>query len=158
MKYQARPITETFWIIEFAGRKTGVMFKNDQGYSLIITGEDSLDGIQEQDIREFVEFLKPKKKEVSQTNNNIDGYEIEYAESFNHEWKEIGDNRVPVFTKTEQSKIQFAAGWYASEFPKTGWLTLFCPKFKTLADFTFTGPYKSKDDAQLAIKQAMRDK
>ena len=154
MKYQASPITDSFWIIEFAGRKCGVMFKTEHGYSIVITGEDSLDGIDESDIRDFVEFLSPRQEPKKQEHlNTIDGYEIEYDTSFNHVWQD----GVPVFNKTQNSKIRFAAGWYAANFPKTGWLTLFCPKHKTLLDFEFTGPFKNKEDAQFSIKQLLRD-
>jgi len=84
MKYQARAVTDEFWIIEFAGRKAGVMFKNNEGYSIIITGEDSLDGISQEEVHEFVDILVPKVKIKPREMVTIDGFEIEYDESFNY--------------------------------------------------------------------------
>ena len=59
---------------------------------------------------------------------------------------------VPVYTKTANSTQDFAAGYWGILFPH-GWRPSFCPRYKTLQDYTHLGPYTNEADMYLAIKR-----
>ena len=57
-----------------------------------------------------------------------------------------------VYTKTANSKQYFVAGYWGILFPM-GWRPSFCPRQKTLQDYTHLGPFISESDMYLAIKR-----
>jgi len=59
---------------------------------------------------------------------------------------------VAVYTKTANSKQYFVAGYWGILFPM-GWRPSFCPRLKTLQDYTNLGPFKNESDMYLAIKR-----
>jgi hypothetical protein len=57
--------------------------------------------------------------------------------------------KLPLFTKSRESKSIFCAGYYLIHFNK-GWLKAFCPKLITIERNESRGPFKTK----LEMKQA----
>jgi hypothetical protein len=64
---------------------------------------------------------------------------------------DLQDN-VPVFKKTANSTVYFAAGYWGILFPM-GWRPSFCPKLETLKNYENIGPFKNEDDMQLGVKR-----
>ena len=58
---------------------------------------------------------------------------------------------VPLFSKTANSDVLYAAGWYAINFEK-GWKHGNCPKLSTLITYGYEGPFKTK----LELKQRLK--
>jgi hypothetical protein len=58
--------------------------------------------------------------------------------------------KLPLFTKSPDSKSLYCAGYYVIKFEK-GWVKSFCPKLITLQRYQFQGPYKT----ELEMKQVL---
>jgi len=51
--------------------------------------------------------------------------------------------KLPLFTKSEDSKSLYCAGYYIIRFDK-GWVKSFCPKLITLQRYPYQGPFKTE--------------
>jgi hypothetical protein len=60
--------------------------------------------------------------------------------------------KLPLFTKSKDSKSLYCAGYYTIKFEK-GWVKSFCPKKITLERYEFQGPFKT----ELEMKQRLSD-
>ena len=58
---------------------------------------------------------------------------------------------VPLFSKTSDSDIYYAAGWYCIKFDK-GWKHANGPKYSTIVNYGFEGPYKTEIECRQALK------
>lgn len=56
-------------------------------------------------------------------------------------------NKMHIYTKTENSKCYYAAGWFSVKL-NDGWETIFCPKYIFLQRYPYSGPHMNKDDIQ----------
>ena len=81
------------------------------------------------------------------------GYPTGYSEIFNDRM----EKKLPVFTKTAKSDIEYVGGFYAFLYPNNGWTRAYVPKRKTLDDYPWMGPYKTESDMLLAIRRAKAD-
>lgn len=51
--------------------------------------------------------------------------------------------KLPIYSKNEQSKSQYCAGYYGVKIRK-GWVNIYCPKLITLDRYAFRGPFKTE--------------
>jgi len=58
--------------------------------------------------------------------------------------------KLPLFTKSKDSKSLYCAGYYTIRFEK-GWVKSFCPKLITLQRYEYQGPFKT----DLEMKQVL---
>jgi hypothetical protein len=58
--------------------------------------------------------------------------------------------KLPMFTKSNDSKSLYCAGYYVIKFEK-GWVKSFCPKLITLQRYEYKGPFKT----ELEMKQVL---
>ena len=58
--------------------------------------------------------------------------------------------KLPLFTKSKDSKSLYCAGYYVIRFEK-GWVKSFCPKLITLQRYQYKGPFKT----DLEMKQVL---
>ena len=58
--------------------------------------------------------------------------------------------KLPLFTKSKDSKSVYCAGYYTIRFDK-GWVKSFCPKLITLQRYDYRGPFKT----DLEMKQVL---
>jgi hypothetical protein len=83
---------------------------------------------------------------------HVFGYPIIDTDTF----KTKERDNLPCFTKTLESKIYFAAGYYGINFDNGGWLDSFCPKLSTLRKYEFIGPFRTEIDVSIAIRRKKR--
>ena len=84
--------------------------------------------------------------------DEVEGYPSKHR-SFN---KHLDDKGLPVYTKTEKSKVLYAAGYYGLDFPGAGWKNAYCVKRETLDNYKFIGPFKSKSHLEAEINKCMK--
>lgn len=145
VKYlQAKEVVKnSFWIVESKGAKVGTLRHKADGYvfydnnSRTETKLDNLDRFR---------FVTHKNKKTVNTSTN--GYPTNVDTVYN---EQLQDN-VSVYTKTATSTQYFAAGYWGILFPH-GWRPSFCPRYKTLQDYTHLGPFTNEADMYLAIKR-----
>jgi hypothetical protein len=147
-------IPDKLWITyDSRGNKTGTMRTDpaNPGWMIQYLSDGSKiahdsDGIQEQ-----FEFTQRETIDNMQQ-NHVFGYPVPEIETF----KLLERDNLPTFTKTVDSKVHFAAGYYGINFTNGGWMDAFCPKVSTLRKYEFVGPFKNLADAQIAIRRKER--
>jgi hypothetical protein len=148
----AKPIVENkFWIIEDDGQRVGTLhLQENEKYML-----SSKQGEKHFNKKHELITLFGKNFFVPGTVINVatppplevHGYPtafIPYNPVYNIQQK------LPLFSKSEQSKSLYCAGYYAIKFGK-GWVKSFCPKLITVERYEYRGPFKT----ELELKQVM---
>ncbi len=148
----AKPIiNDKFWIVEQAGEKVATLRKNDDN-RFVMSNED---GVEIYDTKESLtkkfgkEFFIAKivKESRDSLPNEVHGYPTSvnpYNAMFDIKKK------LPLFTKSDDSKSLYCAGHYVIKFDK-GWVKSFCPKLITLQRYEYRGPFKT----ELEMKQVL---
>ena len=150
MQYIAKPVLEDkFWIIEDNGQKVGTIRSNEHGVTLQVGKEN----------RTFKELdeLKSKMK-VSFTGKDLletqkHDYDVHGFPCKTKPYNPIYDlkRKLPLYTKTEGSQSFFCAGYFCIKFDN-GWVPAYCPKLITLGRNEFLGPFKTKLEANEALR------
>lgn len=148
----AKPIIDNkFWIIEEDGEKIATLRKNEDN-RFVMSNEA---GIKIYDTKESLtkEFgkkffvVKIIKESADTLPNEVHGYPTS-AEPHNTMF-DIR-KKLPLFTKSGDSKSLYCAGYYVIKFDK-GWVKSFCPKKITLERYPYQGPFKT----ELEMKQVL---
>lgn len=148
----AKPIiADKFWIVEADGEKVATLRKNEDN-RFVMSNES---GIKIYETKESLtkEFgksfftVKIVKESVNALPNEVHGYATSTAP---HNPLYDVKRKLPLFTKSEDSKSLYCAGYYTIKFDK-GWVKSFCPKLITLQRYDYKGPFKT----ELEMKQVL---
>jgi hypothetical protein len=148
----AKPIIDNkFWIVEKDGEKFATLRKdeenrfvmsNETGIKIYNTKTD----LTKQFGKDFF-VAKIVKESDDSLPNEIHGYS---TSSPPHNGMFDIKRKLPLFTKSEDSKSHYCAGYYVIKFDK-GWVKSFCPKLITLQRYEYRGPFKT----ELEMKQVL---
>lgn len=146
---EAIPMTEKSWILYNKSERCGLMRLIDEtGYSVLggpYAGKyDDL-----KNLKDTVKDITFKKLVVNKEQEKaiVSEFPVKHDPVF-----EAGiEEGVHLYTKIEGSKDVYAAGYFSVK-TKNKWQTVFCPRYKTLGENLFHGPYKSKMDAENETK------
>ena len=148
----AKPIiNDKFWIVEQDGEKVATLRKNEDN-RFVMSNED---GIEIYDNKESLTKKFGKgffiAKIVKESNNALPNEVHGYTTSTTpHNAMFDIRKKLPLFTKSEDSKSLYCAGYYVIKFDK-GWVKSLCPKLITLQRYTYQGPFKT----ELEMKQVL---
>jgi hypothetical protein len=141
----AKPIIENkFWIVEKDGEKFATLRKNEDN-RFVLSNEE---GIKIYDTKESLtrQFGKDffVAKIVKEADNALPNEVHGYATSVTpHNAMFDIQRKLPLFTKSSDSKSLYCAGYYVIRFEK-GWVKSFCPKLITLQRYEYKGPFKTE--------------
>ena len=153
----AKPIIEEkFWIVEENGVKCATLRKNEDD-RFVMSSESG------------VKFFKNKKSVTEQFGKdffvakiikpaeNSNPLEIHGYPSSTEPFNSMYDikKKLPLFTKSQESKSLYCAGYYIIRFDK-GWVKSFCPKLITLQRYDFRGPFKSELEMKQELSNASK--
>lgn len=143
----AKPIVDgKFWIVEEDGEKVATLRKQDNNKFLLASSDDNKMWFnKKEDILNifgdefFIKYKLPKSIVV----NDCHGYSTRTTP-----YNAMYDVRrkLPLFTKSPQSKSLYCAGWYTVKFKN--WVTLYCPKLVTIDQYESHGPFYTKLEAK----------
>jgi hypothetical protein len=144
-------IDNKFWIVEENGEKIATLRKNEDNRFVM----SNHDGIKIYETKEHVTRTFGKKfftvKIVKESEhalpNEVHGYATSTAP---HNAMFDIRKKLPLFTKSLDSKSLYCAGYYTIKFEK-GWVKSFCPKKITLERYPYKGPFKT----EMEMKQVM---
>jgi hypothetical protein len=148
----AKPIiADKFWIVEENGEKIATLRKNEDN-RFVMSNETGVKIYQTKvDLtKEFgknfftVKILKESNDALP---NEVHGYTTSTSP---HNPLYDVKRKLPLFTKSEDSKSLYCAGYYTIKFEK-GWVKSFCPKLITLQRYPYKGPFKT----ELEMKQVL---
>ena len=148
----AKPIIENkFWIVEKDGEKFATLRKDDENRFVLsntlgIKVFNNRKDITNEFGKDFFVAKILKESDTNQT-NEIHGYQ---ASCLPHNSMFDIRRKLPLFTKSSDSKSLYCAGYYVIKFDK-GWVKSFCPKLITLQRYPYKGPFKT----ELEMKQVL---
>jgi hypothetical protein len=140
----AKPIIENkFWIVEENGMKIATLRKNEDN-RFIMSNELGIKIYETKEslTREFGKkfFTVKIVKEANNAHpNEVHGYGTSVEP---HNAMFDIQRKLPLFTKSGDSKSLYCAGYYVIRFEK-GWVKSFCPKLITLQRYEYKGPFKT---------------
>ena len=151
-KLRAKPVIDgKFWIVEQDGEKVGTLHKKENN-KFILSGNEgqSFFGKKEELIKAFgKDFFGTKiKTTVSAVEvQEVYGYP---TNCYPHNPMYNVQQKLPLFTKSPDSKSLYCAGYYIIRFDK-GWVKSFCPKLITIERYEYKGPFKN----EIELKQVL---
>jgi hypothetical protein len=148
----AKPIIDNkFWIVEQDGEKFATLRKDEED-RFVLSNETGVKifNTKESLTTQFGEdfFIAKIVKEAEDASpNEVHGYGTSSAP-----YNPMFDikRKLPLFTKSEDSKSLYCAGFYIIRFDK-GWVKSFCPKLITLQRYEYQGPFKT----EIEMKQVL---
>lgn len=148
----AKPIIDNkFWIVEQDGAKVATLRKNEDNRFVMSNEQgieiyDNKESLTKKFGKEFfvVKIVKESKDALP---NEVHGYATSTPP---HNSMFDIRKKLPLFTKSEDSKSHYCAGYYVIKFDK-GWVKSFCPKLITLQRYPYKGPFKT----ELEMKQVL---
>jgi hypothetical protein len=149
---KAKPIIdEKFWIVEEEGVKIGTLRKNEFS-QFILSNSDGIKVYQSKQsiTKEFGDdfFVAKIIREADDSNpKGVHGFP---SSAVPHNAMYDIQKKLPLFTKSKDSKSLYCAGYYVIRFEK-GWVKSFCPKLITLQRYEYQGPFKT----DLEMKQVL---
>jgi hypothetical protein len=152
MSIKAKPVLDDkFWIIEDNGIRIGTLVKEEDSFVLTQKGKVNLFNNRSQLVSQFgSDFLVAKitPPERKETDLFVHGYPTRVVPS-----NQMFDIRkkLPLFTKSENSRSVYCAGYYLIKFNVT-WLKAFCPKLTTLEGNEYRGPFKTELEMKAMLK------
>ena len=148
----AKPIIDDkFWIVEENGEKIATLRKNEDN-RFVMSNETGVKIYQTKvDLtkefgKNFFTF-KILKESNNALPNEVHGYPTSTSP---HNPLYDVKRKLPLFTKSEDSKSLYCAGYYTIKFEK-GWVKSFCPKLITLQRYPYNGPFKT----EIEMKQVL---
>jgi hypothetical protein len=154
----AKPIVDgKFWIVEQDGSKVATLHKKENNKFLLSSTQGEIMFNKKQDLtKQFGEgfFLNSTKVKVTQAEpNECHGFATSVPP-----YNSMYDVRrkLPLFTKSLQSKSLYCAGYYIIKFNK-GWVKSFCPKVITLERNQYKGPFKTEFEMKQVLANAKSD-
>jgi len=148
----AKPVLENkFWIVENDGQKVGTIRSSDTGVVLQVGKENrTFKALDELKQKMKVSFAGKDVVATEKQSYEVHGFPCK-TEPFNpiYDLK----RKLPLYTKTEGSQSFFCAGYFCIKFDN-GWVPAYCPKLITLGRNEFMGPFKTKLEANEALRHA----
>ena len=148
----AKPIIpEKFWIVEKSGTKFATLRKSEDNH-FVMSNELGIKVYETKEklTMEFGKdfFIAKIIKEADDAEpNEVHGYATSTTP---HNSMFDVKRKLPLFTKSGDSKSLYCAGYYVIRFDK-GWVKSFCPKAITLQRYEYQGPFKT----ELEMKQVL---
>lgn len=145
----AKPIVDgKLWVVEQDGERIGTLHKKENNkYMLSAKNGEHYFNKKSEITQKFGDnfFLKGIKTTVSHSTENE-------CHGFPTKWKPYNSmydvrRKLPLFTKSNQSKSLFCAGHYVIKFPKN-WVRSFCPKLITIERYEYSGPYLTEEESK----------
>jgi len=148
----AKPIIDNkFWIVEQDGEKVATLRKDDEN-RFVMSNELGMKiyknkkDITNQFGKDFFVARIVKESNDNQP-NEVHGFSTSCSP---HNSMYDIKRKLPLFTKSSDSKSLYCAGFYVIKFDK-GWVKSFCPKLITLQRYPFKGPFKT----EIEMKQVL---
>jgi hypothetical protein len=148
----AKPIIDNkFWIVEQDGAKVATLRK-DEDNRFVMSNEQGIKiyNTKESLTRQFGKdfFVVNIVKEAHDAEpNEVHGFTTSTAP---HNAMFDVQRKLPLFTKSSDSKSLYCAGYYVIKFEK-GWVKSHCPKLITLQRYDYRGPFKT----EIEMKQVL---
>jgi len=146
-------LKDRFWIVEDEGVRIGTLSLDDEKYMLNTTSGDI----------KFFNNMRQLEEKLGKTEFENDPVQSKNSyDVYGYPSRSVAYNRMydvkrklPLFTKSKNSKSVYCAGYYIIRFSK-GWVKSFCPKLITVERYDTKGPFKTEFDMKQELRRANR--
>lgn len=135
---KAKPVSDKFWILKDDSGKVGEVNISNNKYTVTVNGRTASFRSRDALISNTGIDL-PKVTNTTHKSKLVHGYPVHGAH-YNSLWDLTAN--LPLYTKTLDSKSQFAAGYYMIKI-KGRWTSIISPKLIILQRNDYRGPYKT---------------
>ena len=152
----AKPIVDgLLWVVEKDGEKVGTLHKKENNKYMLCAKNGELYFSKKSELtKKFGDnfFIKGLKTTISHIDDSTE------CHGYPTKWRPYNSmydvrRRLPLFTKSNQSKSLFCAGHYIIKFPKN-WVRSFCPTLITVERYPSVGPFRTEEEAKEALNNA----
>lgn len=160
---QLQKISDDAWIVNDDQKHVGILHKTIQDKYTYLDKTETILFDNKEEVAEFFHnkfvFDNETLLDVTQPSTfYIKGYAVDYPNPVPVDTtSEYYNEDIPMFAKTENSNVFYAAGWYCINFEK-GWKSGNCPKVSTLLQYGYEGPFKSKIEVKQRLKVLNKQK
>jgi hypothetical protein len=149
MSLKATPIIkDKFWIVEDGNIKVGTIYYEDNNKFVLTTNKkitetfENLESIKKKFGDSF--FVTTKSTHFTKIEKDVYGYPVDCIP-----YNLVYDikRKLPLYTKTPESKSIFCAGYYAIKLDNI-WSNVFCPKLISIHRYENHGPFKTEEEAK----------
>jgi hypothetical protein len=153
----AKPIIDDkFWIVEKDGNRFATLRKNEDEH-FILSNEAGIkiypnkESLTRQFGKDFfvAKIVKEKRDAEELEVHDFPTSTIPHNAMFDIKRK------LPLFTKSGDSKSLYCAGYYTIKFEK-GWVKSFCPKLITLQRYEYRGPFKTEIEMRQVLSHVSK--
>lgn len=148
----AKPIIDNkFWIVEKDGEKFATLRKNDENLFVMSNQLGIKIYKNKKDIINYFGKDFFVAKIIKEADDNLSNEVHNFPSScIPHNSMYDIKRKLPLFTKSSDSKSLYCAGYYVIRFDK-GWVKSFCPKLITLQRYPYKGPFKTDLEMKLVL-------
>jgi hypothetical protein len=153
---QAKPVIENkFWIVEKNGEKFATLRKEDDRFVMSNVSGIKIYNNKESITRQFGKdfFVAQILRESSDADpQQVHGFP---TSTVPHNSMFDIKRKLPLFTKSSDSKSLYCAGHYIIKFDK-GWVKSFCPKLITLQRYSYQGPFTTEIEMRQVLSNVSK--
>lgn len=137
-------VKDQFWIVTDGSEKVGNVIADGSGFEVKLNGSKA--HFKNTKAIERVTNIKFENVGRLKTKHEAPFNEYPTTSKVYNSMLDI-KRKLHLYTKTAKSKCYYAAGWFVLEQGQEK-KVVFCPKYIFIQRYKFTGPYKSKSDAE----------
>jgi hypothetical protein len=144
----AKPVVKNqFWIVTDGNEKVGNVLADGSGFEVKLNGSKS----HYKNTKAIERITNIHFENVGKFKTKEDSPFTEYPTT-SKVYNSILDvkRKLHLFTKTAKSKCYHAAGWF-NITQGSEQKAIFCPKYIFIQRYEYTGPYKTKDEAEKVL-------
>ena len=162
-KATLQQISDVAWLVKQGKNKLGILNKDVQEHFFYINGKEFVSLTNEDEVQTYfsnTDIFTDQGEAITTAPDAfyIKGHLIEYETPYPLDPGEPNyDPEVPLYTKTPDSDIYYAAGWYCINFDKC-WKHGHGPKYSTLIKYGFRGPFKTEDECKIILKKINKER
>ncbi len=150
-----KEINSDSWLVTGLTEPALIMQDKDR-YTLMLKGEKKTFRSQTA-ISEYLEsnvFQNVEPLSESKVEYFVRGFPVEFETPYQ---VYIPGVYLPLYSKKEGSEVYYSAGHYCLEFPKN-WMPAYCPKYSTLIQYKYVGPFKTEQEMKTVLTKLRREK
>lgn len=156
-------ISDEAWLVRQGEQKLGILNKDVHERYTYISGKTIQLFDDDSEVREHFGNIKLFEETATTPKNNVEEFFIKghKVDVQNPIPVEVSDPNyiedIPLYLKTENSDVYYAAGWYCINFDKA-WKHGHGPKLQTLLTYGYKGPFKSELECRTELKRLNKSK
>ena len=144
----AKPVVKNqFWIVTDGQEKVGNVLADGSGFEVKLNGAKT--HYKNTKAIERITNIKFENVTKFKTKQDIPFSDYPTTSRIFNSMLDV-KRKLHLFTKTAKSKCYYAAGWFTVKQGAEN-KAVFCPKYIFIQRYEYTGPYKTKSEAETAL-------